>query len=281
MKTFRELTAPIKISNLRIHTSVLILFLVSVILGFWRMLAIAYILTALHEYAHIAEAKKLGTEVNGVEILPFGITMQLKNNCIQNPDDEIKIAAAGPIASIASAYAAYAFHALPYREFIIMTSLAVGIFNLLPVLPLDGGRIFRAFMVKKYGCIRANSYCTRFSKAAAAAVILFGAFWFYRTGFNFSFILAGAFLAANITEERKNSDFVIMKDILYSKKKISDGKITKTEFLAVPENGDPQKILSRLSYDKYHIIGIIDEQMKISGIITETELIEKIARLRL
>lgn len=281
MKKKTQPTTQIKLCNIQIQFSVFVLAAISVLLGFWKLLAAAYAVTALHEYAHISVARRLGLKIKNVGVFPFGINMKLSENIIANPDDELKTAAAGPVASLLTACAAYALPALPCREFIITASLAAGLFNLLPVLPLDGGRILRAVTVKKYGCIKANSYCEKISKAGSFLITALGVYFFYRTGFNFSLILAGAFLTANLTEERKNANFTVMKDILYSRKKLSDGKIPKTEFLAVAKNEDPLKILGKLSYDKYHLIGVVDEQMKISHILTETELIEKIVQLRL
>lgn len=277
METLKKLTEPIKIGGVLLHTSAVLLLAVAVAVGFWQRLLIAYALAGLHEAAHIAVAKRLGVKLSGVEILPFGVTMRLASEGIPNPDDEIKIALAGPIASIFAAYLAYGIYRFEYRDFIIMTSLVVGIFNMLPVLPLDGGRVFRAVMVKRFGCIRACSYSAAVSKTTAVMIAAAGIFLLYRTGFNFSLILIGGFLIANITEERKNANFVIMKDILYSRLKLAKCGIGDAHLLIAAETERVGKILPRLSYDKYHIISVADKQMKIIRTITETELIEKMA----
>ncbi len=267
----------IKIGKAEIHIWFILLFSAGLFFDFFEALVIAYSITAVHELAHIFVAKMCRVEVDGVEILPFGITMRLAKNCITNTYDEIKIALAGPLSNFLIAYFVYGFYDGMYREYVITASLAMGIFNLLPALPLDGGRILRAFMVKKIGHIRATSFAISVTNVMAIFIIAGGLYAIYATGFNFSFLIIGSFLIANLTEEKKNADMIIMMDILFSRKKLADKGISYGNVLVAETGQRAKSILKMLSYDRYYIISIADSRMSIVKTITETELIEAMA----
>lgn len=277
MLNLKNLLKPIKIKKAEFHLSAVLLLVVALRLRFLNQLAISYVITAIHETAHIFIAQRLGVKIRGVEILPFGITMRLADSGIKRPVDEIKIALAGPFCNLVVAYLTYGFYGGPSRDFIICTSLAIGLFNLLPVLPLDGGRVLRAVMVMRYGCIKGSKIAMRVTGCLSFLVAIAGAYVLYATGFNFSFLLIGGFLIANITEEKKSTNMIIMKDILYSRKKLGENGACKGEILVASEKERAKNLLPSLSYDKYYMIEIVDSYMCPMCRITETQLIEGIA----
>ena len=110
---------PIKIGKTEIHIWAILLFTAGLLFDFVQTLLIVYAITAIHELAHIFTAKLCNVDIDGVEILPFGITMRIAKNCITNTSDEIKIALAGPISNLLIAYFVYGFYKGPYRDYIV------------------------------------------------------------------------------------------------------------------------------------------------------------------
>ncbi|MEE1043394.1 MAG: M50 family metallopeptidase [Clostridia bacterium] len=271
------LLRPIKIKKFEINLWSIVLFAIGFYFDFFKMLVIAYIITAIHEFAHMLVAKLCNVEIDGVEILPFGITMRIAENCVKDTLSEIKIAMAGPLSNFLIAYFTYGVYSGVYKQYIIATSIIMGAFNLLPVLPLDGGRILRALLVKRVGHIRATNMVLNLSYVFGFLIFFGGLYTIYLTKFNFSVLLIGGFLIANITEERKNANMIIMKDILYSRKKLLHKGISKGEVLVAEENQRAKSVLKELSYDRYYIVKIVDNHMNIVKTVTETELIEFMA----
>lgn len=265
----------LKIKSLEINVWTFLLLGVGFFFDFAKMLIIAYLVTAIHETAHIITAKMCGIKVDGIEVLPFGITMRMSDNCIKSTASEMKIAIAGPLSNFATAYFVYGFYHGTYREYILTTALVMGIFNLLPALPMDGGRILRAAMVKKWGFIRASYVSVIISNVSAFCIIACGLYVLWLTRFNFSLLLVGGFLIANMTEERKKVNSIIMKDILYSRKKL--GEAAEGEVLVVTMDERADKILKKLSYDRYFLINVVDSRMNVVKTLTETQLIENMA----
>ena len=104
-----------------------------------------------HELAHVAAALALGYRVREIELLPFGGVARIDNIGEAGAINEIVVAAAGPLASLVMAavlhFTAVQVPALAFGlEFYFEVNIMLALFNLLPGLPLDGGRILRALI---------------------------------------------------------------------------------------------------------------------------------------
>jgi len=108
----------------------------------------------LHELAHALVAKYFGIQTRDITLYPFGgiasITSQPK------PWPELGIALAGPLVNLAIALALYPFIDLgqlsspefvpSFKEKLFGANVTLALFNLLPALPMDGGRVLRALL---------------------------------------------------------------------------------------------------------------------------------------
>src|ERR671918_22046 len=104
----------------------------------------------LHELGHAWQARRDGLEIDGITLWLFGGVAQFKG-AFPNPGAEFRIAIAGPLVTVilSGGFALLALAGLPsavdgvaaWLGFINLTLL---VFNLIPALPLDGGRVLRA-----------------------------------------------------------------------------------------------------------------------------------------
>src|SRR5688572_22296131 len=110
------------------------------------VVALAFGSVLLHELGHAVVARQLGVRVAGIELHFFGGAAKM----IELPrtaSHEVAIAAAGPAVSLVLAGLGLGLGALTGVGLITMIgwiNLAIGLFNLIPALPMDGGRILRA-----------------------------------------------------------------------------------------------------------------------------------------
>ena len=105
-----------------------------------KAFALCIIALILHEIGHIAMIYYLGEKINVFYILPFGFCCRLKNQNKVIRKNMIKILLAGPVASICAAGLLIFWT----KEFALVNFI-LGIFNLLPVGSLDGGRLSKFF----------------------------------------------------------------------------------------------------------------------------------------
>ncbi len=95
----------------------------------------------LHELGHLTAVFALGYRIRRIDILPLGALIVLPEG-IPNKSN-FKIAICGPLASLLSALAGWggfvAFGGLPWLFFAVVNCV-LGLFNLLPIKKLDGGK---------------------------------------------------------------------------------------------------------------------------------------------
>jgi len=138
-----------------------------------------------HELAHTLVALRSGLHIPAITLFLFGGVSQLSEEP-RSPGSEFKIAAAGPLTSFALAALSYAVWRgmeawgstqtpLAVALVLAWVNAAVGVFNLLPALPLDGGRLLRAMLWKVWGnFVRATRTASILGRVMGALVIAAG-----------------------------------------------------------------------------------------------------------
>jgi Zn-dependent protease len=137
-----------------------------------------YVSVLVHELAHCVVARGFGLPVRRVLLYPLGGYSEIEQEPA-SPGREALISGAGPAVSLALAGIGYELakvipagltHQLIAQLFV--ANLIVGIFNLLPGLPLDGGRIFRAGVWKLTGRPTAATMAAAWAGRVLAIVLV-------------------------------------------------------------------------------------------------------------
>jgi Zn-dependent protease len=114
--------------------------------GWWFGLGLVFLLF-VHEMGHVLEAKRQGLPVTAPLFIPFlGALISLKQ-MPHNAWNEAKLAIAGPIVGSLGAAAIWAAGEATdsnHLKALAFLGFFINLFNLLPVVPLDGGRIVAA-----------------------------------------------------------------------------------------------------------------------------------------
>lgn len=138
----------------------------------------------LHELAHSLMAIRHGIQIPEITLFIFGGVARLSQEPA-DPHTEFKVAVVGPLTSFALAAAFGALRWLlrsPEPSLMVVVlgylswiNLALGLFNLIPGFPLDGGRILRAFLWWRTGSLtRATKVAADFGKGFAVALMVLG-----------------------------------------------------------------------------------------------------------
>ena len=142
----------------------------------------------LHEFGHIRMASRFGVHTPEVILLPIGGVARLER-IPDEPRQELLIAIAGPAVTLVIAGALLiialllGFHPslhdpVPAQQPFVVRLMTVNVylllFNLLPIFPLDGGRVFRALLAQRLGLMRATRIAGGVGQAAAVLMGVYG-----------------------------------------------------------------------------------------------------------
>jgi stage IV sporulation protein FB len=155
---------------------------------------------ALHEWAHVFAVRFFGGRIERVGIFPMG--MMAKARRLERLDswERYVIFAAGAGVNFAIALWAFGVSYLSYVGVAWLDELAfynfvLGVFNLTPALPLDGGRIALQFLGNRVGILRAGRLIMRVGKVVSCAFIFFGIIQMILFPLNITLLCAGILIS--------------------------------------------------------------------------------------
>lgn len=261
--------------------AVVILFAVA---GLLNKLLIVFGAVACHEAAHAAVAQALGLKVREVAILPFGGVARIDGLSEAKPRTDLIIAAAGPLCSLLLAGMTWlALLEWPdysgYGQFFCQVNWMLVCFNLLPALPLDGGRILRALLTTVWDYNQATAVVSKISKAIGSGLLLWAGWIFVREGTaNITVIAAGIFICAAVRTETLRAGFRVMKTLSRKKELLMMRGILPTVHYTATGHLTVKEVIRLLQAEHYHIIHVMDEDLCVRGIITETQLLDALTQ---
>jgi len=199
----------------------------------------------LHELGHSVVAIRFGFPIDSITLWLFGGIAQL-TEMPENWKQELAIAIAGPVVSVAIGALSYAaFLVLPGTQSVVVESarfvlvylalmnVALAAFNMLPGFPMDGGRVLRALLATTFSYARATKIAAEIGKVFAVLLGLFGLFVannIFLAGLAF-FIYIGAAGESRQTSMRAALEGVSVRDVMTP----ADRVTTVTPALSVRE----------------------------------------------
>ncbi|HWQ76712.1 MAG TPA: M50 family metallopeptidase [Syntrophomonas sp.] len=267
-----------KIAGVKVRVNWLFLLLCAVYtyLGMGLEILIIFASVLLHELSHTIMAAVMKVKVAEIELLPFGGQAKMNDFTGLDPDREIYIALAGPVVSLS--LAAF-FHFLPppfpmKTALLIQINFFLGVFNFLPALPLDGGRILRAILSLYIGYKKATAVSAGLGKAIAVAIVLYGIYLFYMQQSGANYVLAGIILFLAARREGLMLSYAFMRYLVNKKSELAGkGFMTSRQVVGLEESLI-KDILESTRPGYYTIVLVLDRQHRPRGMIGEAELIE-------
>lgn len=158
------------------------------------IILLLFLCVTLHEFGHSLVAQYYNVKVPHITLLPIGGVASLER-IPEKPLQEFNIAIAGPLVNfllvlillpvrqllVGGSFFSTALSILPPEpslggvvSYLITTNLMLGVFNLLPAFPMDGGRILRALLAMKLPYIQATNISVFVGRAIAVLLFLAG-----------------------------------------------------------------------------------------------------------
>ncbi len=261
-----------------IHQLFLLVLLAYALTGHLSRMWIAFTVVFMHELSHALIAETYGLRVDRIEIWPFGGIARIDGLGSQDPDVEMMVAMAGPIQNFLLAALAWSLEGkvgVPsplVREFITL-NLGLGALNLLPVAPLDGGRLARVYLGRRLGHARAERVVTEAGLWMARGLIGIALLCLAFGRLPFNLAIFSAFLYWGARGQRSQSSYWIIRDLAVRPSRFQQRPIWRVDDLAVRESTPVGKVLEVMRPMHYHRVSVLDSELRPLGVLSEEDLI--------
>lgn len=218
-----------------------------VLLGFFTTILI-FISILMHEVGHALVARRHGLEVKSITLYVFGGVSNIEQEA-HSPGVEFQVSLVGPLVSLLISLICFALW-FPVRnmhtaieailEIVAITNLFIGIFNLIPAYPLDGGRVLRSILWKVIGnAARALRITTTIGIILSYLLIILGIFLVFSSDIvdGIWIVFVGWFLLSAAQSTRLSADF---NETLGT---ATVAQFMNRDFLSVPANISLQRLI--------------------------------------
>lgn len=247
-----------------------------VMLGMGRGFFIAFLWIFIHELCHVFVARKMGIKDITLNVIPMGTYIESKYFDEAKPMQDIIISMSGPILNLIFAALFFLINQGDnnFISWSFKSNLFLGVFNLLPAFPLDGARILRAFLNRKFIYKRANIITVKCSILTGVILTICFGFLCFIGKVNISFGLICILIIYISYKERERAVYIIMGDIIKKKNRFLKESYIENKSISVLYNKDLITLLSLMDKNKNNVFTILDEDMRLLGVVYEYEVID-------
>ncbi len=240
---------------------------------------IAFAVVLVHEMAHVYVARRLNVPVGEVELLPFGGVTRMGQDLVLDPFKEVMVASAGPLSNLCMVALGFALKNYNIWDeqlgsFFLQCNLLIASFNLLPALPLDGGRVYRAYLALRVGIREATRRAAGFGQFWAVSTIIFSLFGiaFHFSGLDILF--TGLFLFYAATKEKRMAAYLFMRHLIKKKEELTSLGMLPAELVVAVESLTLGEIVRPFLPRRFHLVMVVNEQWQPKGVINEAQIID-------
>lgn len=172
---------------LRIDLKIFIFFILFYLTKQIELYATIMILCIIHELGHVVMGIIMGFKIEKMEIMPLGLSVAFKIN-IDDYNKKVKkgnilqlkkvaIAAAGPLTNLIMLLIVLNTNInvkIVSNEILAYANILIMLFNLMPIYPLDGGRILKELINIFEGSIKSKMYIGKVSKVVMILITMIG-----------------------------------------------------------------------------------------------------------
>jgi stage IV sporulation protein FB len=261
-----------------IDISIAIVFIIALIFGFFiqYLMTIAFII--IHELSHMLVALISGGRIYSLRILPVGLNAQIDDSRLSKYR-KILIYMAGPCINLIFALIIYLISA----NYFVSAELALGVyiniwlalFNLLPVLPLDGGKITMELLANRYGLFGAYKKMYIVSFLLSAGIIILGLVIFINSLYNVSLILVGIYILLCTKESRRETALLNIKNFVFKRSQITKKGVYPVREIVVLKNVKLAEAIKAFDHENvFHIVNVLDDDLRVVKVLTEQQILD-------
>ncbi len=226
---------------------------------------VIYTATAvIHELGHSFVASGAGYKLDKITLMPFGAVVSGDIDGLKF-GDEMKIAIAGPLINICvGLFFVATWWLFPetyaFTDVVAEANFSMAIVNLLPIFPLDGGRVLWAWLADRIGSVRASIVCKIIGGTFALSLFaLFIVSVFYQI--NLSLLFFSLFVLFGAFGKSKDNKYIKLYTAL-SSERLARGMPYKKQ--AIEKSATVKKLMSMLDENAVNEIAVFNGEKEVA-----------------
>jgi len=246
------------------------------------VILLLFVCVTIHELAHSLNAMRFGIKVRNITLLPIGGISQMEE-IPRKPSEELRMSLAGPLsnfiiaaillllsiplnfpAEVSAGRMSQVFSSVSWEgllAYLITANIMLGVFNLLPAFPMDGGRVLRSLLAMRMDHAKATAIAAQAGQGLAWAMGLFGVLsgaW--------TLVIIAVFIYLGAGQEGK---MVEIKNTL-GELRVEQAMTKRCQALSP---NDPLSRAVELILSGFQTVFPVLEEGRLMGILTEADLV--------
>jgi len=256
----------------------------SVVTGYFVELLTLFGIVFVHEVGHVIVARSYGWTVREVKLLPFGGVAEVEDAGGLPSKEEAVVAIAGPLQNVWMGALAWLAGWLgiwdqEWAMYVVQANVTIGLFNLLPIMPLDGGKLLQAALSLSLPYHHALRWGARISILLSAGMLIYAILPVVQgkeEGIWLNLLMLGLFLLLTNWTYYKNIPFLFLR-FLTNRSEASARQIAKGVWalpIVITKRHTVVDSLRLFKRDRYHLVIIMEKQGKVLAVIPEQRLVQ-------
>ncbi len=248
---------------------------------YWIVSLIAALLlfvsVLLHELAHSLVARRRGLPVKNITLFIFGGVSNIEQEP-RDPGIEFQVAVVGPLTSILIGVLCFLLQ-LPLRGtnspleeilfYLAVTNLLLGVFNLIPAFPLDGGRVLRSIIWKISGSMRQATRAASITGQIIAYLFILLGIWLFFTVSILDGIWLG-FIGWFLLSSAQSANSQVMLASVFNS--VTVGSVMNPKPTTVPANISLQQLVDAYFLPGAQRYALVMQADQLVGLITLSDI---------
>lgn len=263
--------------KIRIHPLFWLVILLSVWTGHWIETLTLFVIIVIHEMGHVTAAWSFGWRIRSMEILPFGGVAKIDEWGTVPNREEVVVALAGPFHHIWMVLFSVIFYEIgwwtrEWTDYFIQGNLWIAGFNLLPIFPLDGGRLLQVGLTYLFPYRKAISV-TLWWSIIASSILLITSFLLPGSMIHIPLFSIAVFLLYSNVISYRQREYQFIRFLLQRFEQGVEPNWRSTKIRCSGKTSLRQ-IVRKWYKEKVHHVEVTDPYGVVLGYLTEEQILE-------
>ncbi|OCT14938.1 Zn-dependent protease [Paenibacillus pectinilyticus] len=264
----------------RFHPLFTLIMIGCALTGYFLEAITLFGIVLIHELGHLTAAKGFGWRVQEVQLLPFGGVLIVDEMGTTSTKEELVVALAGPLQHVwmillAVVIKSFDMGSSSWWDYFIQANLMIGLFNLIPVMPLDGGKVMQGLLSYIMSYHNAIVYSTWISMILSVSIIVMAITQLLHGQLPINILVVGIFLLISNWYAYRQIPYHFLRFLMGRGFRVGQllSRGTRAQPIVITKQLTMAETLKLFMREKYHLIYVVNEVGRIQAVLPEQQIV--------